>query len=188
PPDPKITNLPVRVNLGEKEQRLKLEGTGLDRVESVTTPAGTVTGSGEAGEWSGKLQLNAAAQIGQRFPVVMKVKGLEDPLTAPNAIEVVGARPAIAGVRKSLQGNLGVDLREDELPAGITLGLVLTVKNLRGRPVVDLGCESEGLRHARRLSPDEPSAGAALSFAGPGELYLSFDPGSVGYPGCNISA
>jgi len=39
-----------------------------------------------------------------------------------------------------------------------------------------------------KLSPDEPAGGSALSFAGPGELYLSFDAGAVGYPGCTISA
>lgn len=81
-----------------------------------------------------------------------------------------------------------MDLREEELPSGITLGFVLRVKNLRGRPQVALGCERDGLRHALKLSPDETAGGAALSFAGPGELYLSFDPGAVGYPGCTISA
>jgi hypothetical protein len=87
-----------------------------------------------------------------------------------------------------MPGGLGVDLREEELPAGITLGMVLSVKNLRGRPRVELGCEHDGLRHTLKLSPDETAGGAALSFAGPGELYLSFDPGAVGYAGCTISA
>ena len=31
-------------------------------------------------------------------------------------------------------------------------------------------------------------AGASLTSAGPGALYLSADPGAVGYPGCQLSA
>jgi hypothetical protein len=188
PPNPVISSLPVRVNVGEDRQHVHLSGTGLDEIQAITTAAGPLTGSGAKQEWTGEIQLNNGAKPGQRFPLALQVKGLEQPLILPDAIEVVGPRPHITAVRKSMPGNLGVDLRAEELPAGITLGLVLHVKNLSGRPRVDLGCDSGGLRRPLKLSPDEPAGGAAMSFAGPGELYLSFDPGAVGYPGCAISA
>ncbi|SPE24023.1 hypothetical protein SBA3_1050009 [Candidatus Sulfopaludibacter sp. SbA3] len=188
PPNPKVSNLPVRVNVDEAQQRIHLAGTGLDEIQTITTPAGAISGKGTKQEWTGEIQLKPGAQAGQHFPLTLQVKGLEEPLTLPDAIAVVGPRPQIAALRKSAPGNLGVDLHEDELPAGITLGLVLRVKNLHGRPQVELGCQADGLRHALKLSPDEPAGGSALSFAGPGELYLSFDPGAVGYPGCTISA
>ena len=188
PPNPTVSSLPLRVNVGEDRQRVRLAGTGLDEIQTIATEAGSLTGAGAKREWTGEIQLKSGARPGQRFAMVLQVKGLEQPLVLPDAIEVVGPRPHITGLRKSMPGNLGVDLHEEELPAGITLGLVLQVKNLSGRPRVDLGCASGGLRRPLKLSPDEPSGGAALSFAGPGELYLSFDPGSVGYPGCVISA
>ncbi len=188
PPNPTVSNLPVRVNVGEQEEHIRLAGSGLDQVQAVSSGAGTISGSGEKQVWNGIIRLKSGAQVGQRFPLALQVQGLEKPITLPDAIEVVGPRPKIASVAKSIPGNLSVDLHEDELPAGITLGVVLRVRNLSGRPRVELGCESAGLRHPLSLSPDEPVRGAALSFAGPGELYLSFDAGSVGYPGCSIAA
>ncbi len=188
PPNPTLSSLPVRVNVGEDRQRLRLAGTGLDEIQAIATAAGPLTGSGAKQEWSGEIRLKNEARPGQRFPLVLQVKGLEQPLVVPDAIEVVGPRPHITGLRKSMPANLGVDLREEELPAGITLGLVLQVRNLSGRPLVELGCAGDGLRRPLKLSPDEPAGGSTLSFAGPGELYLSFDPGVVGYPGCVISA
>ncbi|MDR3698952.1 MAG: hypothetical protein P4L56_04905 [Candidatus Sulfopaludibacter sp.] len=188
PPNPTVSSLPVRVNVGADRQSVRLDGTGLDRIQAIATAAGPLTGSGTKQEWTGEIQLKNGAKPGQRFPLALQVKGLEQPLILPDAIEVVGPRPHITAVRKSMPGNLGVDLREDELPAGFTLGLVLQVQNLSGRPRVELGCAGGGLRRPLKLSPDEPAGGAAMSFAGPGELYLSFDPGAIGYPGCAISA
>lgn len=188
PPNPKISALPARINVDEPRQHVRFAGDGLDRVDSLTTPAGALTGTGAAAEWTGDIQLAAGLHVGQRLPLLLHVKGLDDPLTLPDAIEVVGPRPKIGALRKSLPANLGVDLRQEELPAGITLGLVMPVKDLHGRPQVELGCAHDGLRKALTLTPDEPAGGASLSFAGPGELYLSFDPGAVGYPGCSISA
>jgi hypothetical protein len=51
-----------------------------------------------------------------------------------------------------------------------------------------LGCQSGELRHALTLSAGTPVVGASLTSAGPGALYLSVDPGAVGYPGCELSA
>jgi hypothetical protein len=188
PPNPKISNLPVRINLGEARQQVRLAGSGLDQIVAVTTPAGTVSGHGSRQEWTGELALQPGSQVGRRFAVTLQVKGREEPLVLPDALEVVGPRPSVASLRKSMPTGLGVELRDDELPAGITLGWVLQVRNLHGRPQVELACEGGGLRHGLKLATDEPSGGATLSFAGPGELYLSFDPGAVGYPGCTVAA
>ena len=56
------------------------------------------------------------------------------------------------------------------------------------RPRLELGCETGELRQSLTLSPGEPSGGASLTFAGPGALYLSVDPGAVGYAGCRLAA
>jgi hypothetical protein len=44
------------------------------------------------------------------------------------------------------------------------------------------------LRKELILSTATPVQGATLTSAGPGTLYLSVDPGAVGYPGCELSA
>lgn len=188
PPNPKLTNLPLRVNVGVAREPIRFSGTGLDEIQCVTSGAGDISGAAARQEWTGEIRLKAGAQVGQRFSLVLQVRGLEKPVTVPDAIEIVGPRPSIIAVRKSIPATLGVDLHEDELPAGITQGFVLRVRNLRGRPRVELACSTGGLRHAMTLSPDDPSGGGSLTFAGPGELYLSADPGAIGYAGCTVSA
>lgn len=144
----------------------------------------------------GHIALKARLERGQRLPLLLKVKGLEEPLKVPDAIEVVGPRPRILSVQKALPGDSGTALAPGELPAGTVAGLVLTVDNLHPprsddparQPRLELDCATGDLRQALRLSPGEPSHGASLSFAGPGALYLSVDPGAVGYTGCSLTA
>ncbi|HUI57448.1 MAG TPA: hypothetical protein VLY04_20870 [Bryobacteraceae bacterium] len=190
PPNPKITNLPLLVNVGEARRPLRLEGSGLERVEAVSSEAGAISGGAAKQSWAGEIQLRPNVAAGQTFPLVLRVKGLESPVTVPDAIEIVGPRPRISSARKSAPGNLSIELREDELPAGTTVGLVLMAANLHdtARPKLDLNCATGELRKPMSLAPDEQNGGASLSFAGPGALYLSFDPGTVGYPGCRLTA
>jgi hypothetical protein len=192
PPDPKISNLPVRVNLGENGQAIRLEGTGLERIESVSTAAGVLTGAAAGHGWSGEIRLKSGLAKGATFPLAIKVSGLENALTVADAIEVVGPRPKIASVRTSIAGNLGIDLHPDELPMGTTVGLALRVENFRGsagtQSAVELGCAGGDLRAALKLTPDEQVPGASMTLAGPQNLFLSLDPGKVGYPGCRLTA
>jgi hypothetical protein len=182
PPNPKISNLPLRVNLGENGQAIRLEGTGLERIESVSTAAGSLTGASARHGWSGEIRLKAGVAKGATYPLALKVTGLEGPLTLADAIEVVGPRPKIASVRTSLPGDLGIEIHTGELPVGATVGLSLRVESFRGSAgspsVVELGCSSGDLRSAMKLSPDEQA----------GNLFLSLDPGKVGYPGCQLTA
>jgi hypothetical protein len=190
PPNPKIANLPVRLNVGETREAILLSGSGLDRVDAVLSDAGAIAGAPDSGNWSGEIQLKAGLKSGQTFALSLKVKGLENPLTLPDAIEIVGPRPKIRSLQKSLAGALGIEIGADELPAGTPAGLVLTVDHLHDatRPKLELDCQAGQLRQSLTLSPGGPSTGASLTSAGPGALYLSIDPGVVGYPGCRLSA
>lgn len=190
PPTPKISNLPIRLNVAEEREPIHLQGAGLDRLESVTTEAGVITGAPESSGWSGEIVMKTGLGKGRRFALLLKVKGLANPLTVPDAIEMVGPRPQIVSVQKSAAGSLGIDIAADELPAGIDAGLVITVNHLENsvRPRLDLGCHGGEVRQALTLSPSEPAHGAILTFAGPGALYLSLDPGVVGYAGCHLEA
>jgi hypothetical protein len=110
----------------------------------------------------------------------------------PNAIEVVGPRPKIVSARRSAAADTGIELREDELPAGASVGFALAVDHLRdagsGRPRLELGCRGGETRRALAISPDEHTEGASLTFDGGDSLYLSVDPGTVGFAGCELTA
>ncbi len=190
PPNPKISDLPLRFNSGESKQTIDLKGTGMERIEEVTSDAGEISGTADADDWSGEIHLKPGLKRGQTFALVLKVKGLDNPLNLAKAIEIVGGRPKIQSVQQSLPGALGIEIGADELPAGLPAGLVLNLDRVHdsSRPRVDLRCETGELRHALTLSAGTPVDGASLSAAGPGALYLSVDPGSVGYPGCELSA
>jgi len=195
PPNPKISNLPIRLNMEETREAIHIQGTGMERIEGVSSEAGEITGAQESdGQelhgWSGEIVLKAGLVKGQRFPLLLKVKGLDNPVTVPDAIEIVGPRPGILSVQKSLSGALGIEIGADELPAGTAAGLALTVNHLRdaARPRLELGCEAGELRQSLTLSAGEISGKTSLDFAGPGALYLSVDPGVVGYAGCLLEA
>ena len=190
PPNPKISNLPIRLNAGETSEAILLQGSGLDRVETISSKAGEITGAADAQGWSGAIAPKAALAKGQRFSLLLKINGLDSAIKVPDAIEVVGPRPKIQSMRKSLAGALGIEIGADELPAGTAAGLVLTVAHLHetNRPRVELGCETGELRQSMTLAPGEPSGSASLTFAGPSALYLSVDPGAIGYAGCELAA
>ena len=196
PPNPAISHLPVRVNQGETTQPLRLQGSGLERVETVSSKAGEIKGAIGGSDWIGAIWLKPGPKVGESFAISLKVKGLETPLTVADAIKVFGPRPVVTGVRKAVPDTLGLAIRPDELPVGITVGVSLEVRQFHdssanateGRPRVELGCQSDGLRKPLTLSPDDHVTGAALSMAAPGLLFLSIDPGAVAYPGCLLTA
>src|SRR5262249_23603892 len=143
------------------------------------------------GEWSGVFCIKSGLHAGARFPMTIRVAGLSAPLTIEDAVEVVGPRPRILSVRSSLPENLGIEIHDGELPAGAVVGLALRVDHLygaAGRPLVAISCAGGDLRSALKLLPNEQSGGASLTQAGPGSLYLSLDPGKIGFPGCALIA
>jgi hypothetical protein len=196
PPNPAISGLPVRVNLDDAAQPLRFEGSGLDRIESVTSEAGEIRGAALASGWAGSIRLRAGARVGDVFAISLKVKDVAAPVAVPSAIKVSGPRPSITDVKKSVSTAFGLTLRPDELPAGTVVGMVLTFRRFEDgsfdagvvRPHVDLGCKSGGLRKALSLSPDDHVPGVDLTAASPGMLFLSVDPGLIGYPGCLLAA
>jgi len=197
PPNPTISGLPVRINLDGAAQPLRFEGSGLDRIESVSSEAGQIHGAALASGWAGSIRLKPGAHVGDVFAISLKVKDVAAPVAVPDAIKVFGPRPSITDVRKSVPATVGLTLHPDELPVGTVVGFALTFRGFEeasssntgeARPRVDLGCKSGGLRKALSLFPDDHVPGADLSAASPGMLFLSVDPGTVGYPGCLLAA
>jgi hypothetical protein len=123
----------------------------------------------------------------------MEVRGVESPVVVPNAIWVVGPRPKILSARRSPVQERGVEIRDTELPAGNAIGFVLSLARPDGvlpnsRLQLELGCRSGEVRNPLTLMPGESAGGARLNLAGADSLYLSLDPGVVGYPGCELVA
>ncbi len=183
PPYPRLEGLPLRLNTGDAEQRIALRGSGLERIEGITTPAGAVElGGGEA-----LVRLASGVARGQRFPMQLKVQGVERPLDLANTVEIAGPRPRIAEVRRSASQEAGVALQPDELPAGAAAGFALSVLNPEGKLALEAACENQrDLRQKLTLSPGDRGGTARLDMAGTGMLFLSLDPGVVGQPGCRL--
>ena len=190
PPNPTISNLPIHLNVGETREVIRLQGSGMERVESASSDAGEIKGAPDSQGWSGEIRLKTGLASGQTFPLHLKVRGRVSPVTVQDAIRIVGPRPSIVSLQKSLSGALGIEIGADELPAGTAAGLVLALNLPHDaiRPRLELGCESGELRQSLTLAPGEPSGAASLTIAGPGTLYLSVDPGAIGYPGCRLAA
>ncbi|HUP02361.1 MAG TPA: hypothetical protein VMU19_00135, partial [Bryobacteraceae bacterium] len=197
PPNPSLSGLPVHVSLQEEPQPLHLEGEGLDRVTAVSSDAGDIQGAPDSAKsWTGTIRLKAGAKVGATFAVALKLKDIDAPVPVPDCLKIFGPRPVITSVSKSVPATVGLTLQPDELPAGTVVGLSISYRHDDGggaggadsRPRVALGCKGGNLRKAFRLTPDDKTPGIGLSAASPGMLFLSLDPGLVGYPGCVLSA
>ncbi|HWQ52398.1 MAG TPA: hypothetical protein VN442_01850 [Bryobacteraceae bacterium] len=192
PPNPKISNLPLRPNTGETEQRLTLQGRGLERLEKVLTEAGEfeLDAAGTSASRTALFRLAPAAAEGQRFPLKMKVQGIEEPLAVEGAIEVAGPRPRVVSARKSMGQQNTVALRDEEVPSGAAASFALSLEHLEGgAPKVEVSCEGDReLRRKVGLAPGDRTGTASLDMAGEGMLFLSIDPGMVGQPGCRLTA
>jgi len=192
PPNPKIENVPLRLNLDEKGQSVVLHGSGLDRIEKLTMEAGEIDlapATHDADTRKATFKLNSKAVKDQRFDLRMKVQGIETPVTVAEAIEIRGPRPHITSLRKSYPQNFGLALNDDEIPAGVAASFALAVAQAGEAPRVDVTCTDSGsLRHELHLAAGDQDGGARLDMAGEGVLFLSFDPGAVGRSGCRLEA
>lgn len=190
PPHPKLEGLPLRVNVGEAAQRVRLQGAGLDRIERVSSPlaeielAASASGDGR----DAIVRLSSQAKKGDRGDLAIHVEGVEQPLPLPGALEVIGPRPRIHSAQASLPEKLGIEFAEGELPAGSFAGFSLRVEPLESPPSVRLECaEKDWTIRAETARIDEPRSPVKLRQTGPGTLYLTFDPGAVGQAGCTVT-
>jgi hypothetical protein len=195
PPNPTLSNLPLRANLGEPQQAVTLEGTGLERIEGLTSEGPTwvlappPADAQNLHERKATVKLMAQAKKGERLDVSMKVSGLHSPLKAPDALQVVGLRPRIIRASESASPALDVALRQGEIAAGSAVSFAIETENAGAHPIIALTCTTPGdVKHPLALHPGERNGSAQLDFAGEGVLFLSLDPGSVGQSGCELVA
>ena len=194
PPLPRLSNLPLRVNLGEESQGLLLEGTGLERIHGLESArvrwelAPVPPAMQELEQRGVTAYLEDAAQTGDPLSITMSVTGLEAPVEVSEGFRIVGPRPAIARASTSFPPKAAPGLREGELPAGRPVSFAIGVENLHPLDSLQLGCRSDGQFQSRlTLVPGRPQGAARLDVTGKDTLFLSLDPGSLSATGCSLA-
>ncbi len=193
PPNPTLSNLPLRVNLEEQQQTLTLQGTGLERIDGLYSEGATwilspvPADARNVNERKAIVQLLATAKKGDKLDASAKVSGLHSSLRLSNVLQVAGPRPKIISVNESASQTGDVALRQGEILAGTAASFAIRTEYAGPYPTVDLNCANAGyVKQPLSLHPGERSGTAQLDFAGEGTLYLSLDPGSVGQSGCQL--
>ena len=195
PPNPALSDLPLRANLGETRQTFALEGTGLERIEGIVSEGATWTLAPVAPDAQNlrerkvTLKLMPKAKKGESFDASLKVSDLHTPLKLSDVVQVVGPRPKITSVNESASQMRDVALRQGEIAAGGPVSFSIQTENAGSNPGFELSCSNQGdAKKSLSLHPGERVGTAQLDFAGEGILFLSVDPGSVGRSGCQLEA
>jgi hypothetical protein len=195
PPNPNLLDLPLRANLGEKEQTLTLQGSGLDRITRITSDGAEWTlapapkGNGDLKERKVTLHLDPKAHKGELLSASLYVEGISKPLPLGNVVHVVGPRPKITEVRTSFPKEANIALANNEIPAGSAVSFSIQAEYMGPNPVLTLGCTNDSeTRQQLTLHPGDKTGSAQLDFAGSGVLFLSVVPGTVGQSGCLLDA
>jgi hypothetical protein len=171
-PNPTLSNLPLRANLGESRQTFALEGTGLERIEGISSEGATwtlapvATDARNLRERKATLKLMPKARKGESLDASLNVSELHSPLKIFDVVQVVGPRPKITGVNESSSQTTDIALRQGEIAAGGPVSFSVQTENAGSNPDFELRCANEG--DAKR--------------------FLSLDPGSVGRTGCQLEA
>jgi hypothetical protein len=195
PPDPKLDNLPLRANIGLKQQAVVLRGTGLDRVEQITTPnaawklAPPAPGSNNITERQAIISLRPGARAGDVLNASVQAEGLQKPIEIPDFLQVAGPLPAIVSVKESFPREENVALQPGEIPARVTASFAIHAEHLDSQPTLELACAaSEDTRQDLKLQAGDRTETAQLDSAGEDLLFLSLQPGAVGRSGCVLTA
>ena len=194
PPLPRLSNLPLRLNLGEESQGILLEGTGLERIGGMGSAearwelAPVSPETRELEQRGVTAYLEDPVQDGDLLPITLRVIGLDAPVVLKEGLQIVGPRPAIARASTSFPPKAAPGLREGELPAGRPVSFAIGVENLHPLASLQLGCRSGGQFQSRlTLEPGQARGATRLDVTGKDTLFLSLDPGSLSATACSLA-
>ena len=191
PSVPTLTGLPLRVNLGETSQTVTLKGSGLQRIEALSTGSAQIElapGTDDS-ERKATVRLGTGLHAHQELDLQMKVDGMSSLQSVKLGLKVAPARPKITAASMSRAASLGIEIKPDELPADAFVTYSVRVEHLDGPATLKVAClDSTQTLAAQELRPGEKSPAARLERSGSGGLFLSLMPGAVGQPGCELSA
>lgn len=186
----------ARVHIGDREQAVTLAGSGLDRIQGLSSDGADIVLQ-PAGEDSAKrnmtVRLHGDAKPGDKLALLARVMGMSQAIRFPGVLQVAGARPVITEAKASLPAEFSAAsrglLKDGELPAGSWANVSLKADLGTAPAVVTLQC-SDPRRTVQPMTVHvgEKLASAQLSSPTAGALFLSLDPGAVGQSGCALTA
>jgi hypothetical protein len=192
PSPPRVETGGARVNLGDREARVTLAGSGLDRVQSLDADKADISMQPANEDGSKRditVRLRPDAQAGDKLALMAKVEGMSAAIRFPGVLQVAPARPRISEAKASIPADLAVSVRDGEIPAGSWVSFVLKVEPAGSRGLVTLQCaEPDRLVQSLKLHVGEKQATGQLVNAGDDGWFLSLDPGAVGQSGCTLTA
>lgn len=191
PPPPRLEGLPYRANLGGERLQVPLRGANFENIRGVTTQMDGAAVEFVAGPapWLA-LKLPPAARKGDKLDLRLEVEDSPAPIVLPGAIELLDPRPVLASARPSLPGDLPLPLRAGELPANAFTAMTVRTTGAGALPTLHLECTDSTLT-LKKLSirpGEQHSSSVRLRTVSKGELFLSFEPGAVGQPPCELAA
>jgi len=191
-PPPRVDTSAARVNVGDREERVTLAGSGLDRIERIDGDKADVVLQAANEDGSRRdvaVRLHADAKPGDRLALVAKVEGMAGAIRFPGVLQVAAARPRILEAKASIPADLAVAVRDGEIPAGSWVSYVLRVEPSGSSGSLTLQC-AEPARAVQpvKLHVGEKQASAQLVATGDDGWFLSLDPGAAGQSGCTLTA
>ena len=124
PAPARITNLPIRINLGEAQQRVTLRGSDLDRIPAtIESPEGVRVQmlDGSDTERDAMVTLLASTKL---------AKGARVRTQSGLAFQVAGPKPRVTAAVATLADDLPATVREGELPSGSLVSFTIRAENV----------------------------------------------------------
>lgn len=192
PAPPRLDTSGARVNTGDREERVTLTGSGLDRIERLDGEKADIVleAANEDGtRRNATIRLHADAKPGDRLALLAKVEGMTGLLRFPGVLQVAAARPRILEAKASVSTDLGVAARNGEIPVGSWVSYVLHVEPAGASASLTLQCaEPARTVQTLKLRVGEKQSSAQLVPTGGDDWFLSLDPGAAGQSGCTLTA
>lgn len=190
PAPPSISGTPLVLNTGVGTQTVTLHGSGLDRVEQISSDDAQFT-LGAAGDGDSRtvtVTLKSAARAGELMPLQLKVANYAEPVSVDDAFLVAGPKPTITTVRQSSQGNEGIAINPGEMATNSLVSFELGVQHVTTVSEVDLSCDGSSDSPPVKIPRGVGKTDTKLTQESADTLFLSFRPANVGAPGCMILA
>jgi hypothetical protein len=192
PAAPRIDSLPLKSGTGEGEQRFVLRGAGLDRIDALESDAATfqlLPGSPTERPVIVRWKSATTVKPDTAFAVRLRVAGAPDVVTLDDALVAGVARPRLVSFKLTPPEALPVALRDGELPAGGITGIAVETSGADQQTALRLECSDKArTTQILRIRPGEKTAAASLQQLSPIAWFAALDPGSVGPPGCTLTA
>lgn len=192
PPPPKISDTPLVLNTGTDPQTVTLHGSGLNRIEQISANDAEIT-LGDAGSGDQRaitVKVAPGIKAGTLITLNLKVTDFEQPVAVEDALLVAGPKPAISEVRQSHQDNLGVALKDGEMPGKALVSFELNVLHANSISAIRLSCEDGGgiTIKAGDNNGENDKDKARFVQESSDSVFLSFRPETVGPSGCEVMA